>query len=82
VAERVHQPLAFDAACALAYGSVAASLHRAGHKSTARAFDTMIAATAIAYGLPLYTCNGRDFVGIDGLDLRVMAHPRQGPAAS
>jgi predicted nucleic acid-binding protein len=29
----------------------------------------MIAATALANGLPLYTCNPADFVDIDGLDV-------------
>jgi predicted nucleic acid-binding protein len=29
----------------------------------------MIAATAIAHQLPLYTCNPADFAGIDGLDV-------------
>jgi predicted nucleic acid-binding protein len=31
----------------------------------------MIAATAIANGLPLFTLNPDDFAGITGLDLRV-----------
>jgi tRNA(fMet)-specific endonuclease VapC len=31
--------------------------------------DAWIAATAIRYGVPLVTHNGRDFVGIEGLDL-------------
>jgi predicted nucleic acid-binding protein len=35
----------------------------------------MIAATAIANKLPLYTINPNDFQGIDGLDLRAVAHP-------
>ena len=31
----------------------------------ARAFDALIAATAIARGIPLYTCNPSDFDGIE-----------------
>jgi predicted nucleic acid-binding protein len=29
----------------------------------------MIAAIALASGLPVYTCNSRDFEGIDGLEV-------------
>ena len=61
------EPLPFDAAAARAFGRVAASLRRSGRKPQARAFDAMIAAVAVAHGLPLYTCNSRDFAGIDGL---------------
>ena len=35
----------------------------------ARAHDVMIAATALANGLPVYTCNPNDFAGIEGLDV-------------
>ena len=62
-------PLPFDAPAARAFGRVAASLRRAGRKPAARAYDAMIAAVAIANGLPLYTCNPRDFAGIDGLEV-------------
>ena len=37
--EAAFEPLAFDATAARAYGRVAASLRRAGRKTTARAFD-------------------------------------------
>lgn len=66
-AEADFDPLPFDAAAARAFGGVAASLRRAGRKTAARAYDAMIAATAIANELPLYTCNPSDFAGIDGL---------------
>lgn len=33
----------------------------------ARAVDLLIAATALAAGLPMYTRNGRDFEALDGL---------------
>ncbi len=60
-------PLPFDADAARAFGQVAASLRGSGRKTSARTYDAMIAAVAIANGLPLYTCNPRDFAGIAGL---------------
>ena len=66
-AEADFDPLPFDANAARAFGQVAASLRRAGRKSSARTFDAMIAAVAISNELPLYTCNPGDFKGIDGL---------------
>jgi tRNA(fMet)-specific endonuclease VapC len=68
-AEADFDPLPFDAQAARAFGRVAASLRRAGRKVNARAYDAMIAATALANGLPVYTCNPNDFAGIDGLDV-------------
>lgn len=62
-------PLPFDAAAARAFGHVAASLRSRGRKTSARTYDAMIAAVALANGLPLYTCNPRDFEGIDGLEV-------------
>lgn len=67
--------LPFDAAAARAYGRVAADLRRTGRRVPARAFDALIAATAIANDLPVYTCNPRDFSGIDGLDVVTISHP-------
>ncbi len=74
-AEADFEPLHFDADAARAFGQVAASLRRAGRKSSARAYDAMIAAIAIANELPLYTCNPSDFAGIDGLDVVAVTHP-------
>jgi len=68
-AESDFDPLPFDAKSARAFGRVAAALRRAGRKTTARSYDAMIAATAIANELPLYTCNPSDFEGIEGLEL-------------
>jgi tRNA(fMet)-specific endonuclease VapC len=68
-AEADFDPLPFDAQAARAFGRVAASLRRAGRKTHARAYDAMIAATALANGLPVYTCNPNDFSGIDGLEV-------------
>jgi tRNA(fMet)-specific endonuclease VapC len=74
-AEADFEPLPFDAEAARAFGRVAASLRATGRKVDARGYDAMIAATAIANDLPLYTINPADFSGIDGLDLRPVPHP-------
>jgi tRNA(fMet)-specific endonuclease VapC len=76
-AEADFRPLPFDADSARAFGRVAASLRGAGRKVQARSYDAMIAATAIANDLPLYTVNPGDFSGIEGLDLRPIPHPDQ-----
>lgn len=68
----------FDAAAARAFGRVAASLRSAGRKPTVRAYDALIAATAISNGIPLYTCNPADFAGIDELDIVAVPHPDHG----
>lgn len=74
-AETDFDPIPFDAAAARAFGGVAASLRRTGRKGAARAYDAMIAATAVANGLPVYTCNPADFAGIDGLEVVAIPHP-------
>ena len=71
-AEADFDPLPFDAGCARAFGRVAAALRRSGRKPHARAYDALIAATAIANGLPVYTRNPNDFTGIDGLTVHVV----------
>lgn len=76
-AEADFDPLPFDAGAARAFGRVAASLRRAGRKGTARSYDAMIAATALANDLPVSTCNSSDFAGID--DLRVIEVSLPGP---
>ncbi|MEX2502471.1 MAG: hypothetical protein WD336_08840 [Trueperaceae bacterium] len=60
-------PLPFGDAAARAFGAVAVSLQRSGHKRRARAFGASIAAIALAHDLPVYTANPDDFVGIGGL---------------
>jgi predicted nucleic acid-binding protein len=77
-AETDFDPIPFDAAAARAFGGVAASLRRTGRKGAARAYDAMIAATALANGLPVYTCNPADFAGIDGLEVVAIPHPDAG----
>lgn len=72
-AEADFDPLPFDDAAARAFGRVAADLRATGRKPAARAYDALIAATAIANGLPLYTANPRDFEGIT--ELKIVAVP-------
>jgi tRNA(fMet)-specific endonuclease VapC len=74
-AEADFEPLPFDAAAARAFGQVASSLRRAGRKPAARSYDAMIAAVAVANGLPLYTCNPDDFAAIDQLSVIDVPHP-------
>lgn len=74
-AEADFEPLPFDAASARAFGRVAASLRQAGRKPAARAFDALIAATALANNLPLFTVNPADFAAIDGLEVIAIPHP-------
>jgi tRNA(fMet)-specific endonuclease VapC len=74
-AEADFDPLPFDADAARAFGQVAASLRRSGRKASARAYDAMIAAVALANGLPLYTCNPDDFSAIEGLTVVAVPHP-------
>lgn len=74
-AEADFDPLPFDRASARAFGQVAASMRRSGRKTSARAYDALIAATALAHGLPVYTCNPADFDGIDDLQVVPVALP-------
>lgn len=69
-AEATFDPLPFDADAARAYGRIYASVVAAGRKARGRrAVDLLIAATALARGLPLYTCNPADFAHLDGLEV-------------
>ena len=74
-AEADFEAIPFDVAAARSFGRVAASLRSAGRKPAARAYDALIAATAIANDLPLYTCNPDDFAAIDELTVRPVPHP-------
>ncbi|HEY0277567.1 MAG TPA: PIN domain-containing protein [Solirubrobacterales bacterium] len=75
-AESDYVALPFDEAAARAFASVAASLRGAGRKVSARTFDALIAAVAISTGLPVHTCNPRDFEGIDRLEVVPVAVPK------
>ena len=61
------EPLPLDAEAARAYGRVFAAARAAGRSSRTRLADLLIAATAAAHGLPLYTRNPGDFIGLDGI---------------
>jgi len=74
-AEADFDAIPFDSSAARAFGRVASALRSAGRKPAARAYDALIASIAIAQGVPLYTCNPRDFVDIPDLELRVVPHP-------
>jgi tRNA(fMet)-specific endonuclease VapC len=76
-AEANFDPLPFDRASAHAFGQVAASLRASGRKTAARAYDALIAATALANQLPVYTCNPADFENIDGLQVVPVRLPEQ-----
>lgn len=71
-AEADFHPIPFDASAARAFGQVAASLRQAGRKTSARSYDAMIAAVALANDLPLYTTNPHDFEGITGLEVHAV----------
>lgn len=74
-AEATFEPLPFDASVARAYGRIYAAVTGAGRKARgARSLDLLIAATALASNLPLYTCNPDDFTGIASL-VEVVAIP-------
>ncbi|MDP1795467.1 MAG: type II toxin-antitoxin system VapC family toxin [Acidimicrobiales bacterium] len=61
-------PIPFDVNAARAYGRLYAAVAGAGRKPRgARAVDLMIAATALAEGLPLFTRNPKDFAAIGDL---------------
>lgn len=58
----------FDPGCARAYGRIYAAVDNAGRKLRgARAVDLMIAATALAHDLPLYTRSAEDLQGLEEL---------------
>jgi predicted nucleic acid-binding protein len=67
-AEAAFDPLPFGSEAARAYGRVYAAVISAGRKARgARAVDLLIAATACAAELPLYTRNPDDFRGLEDL---------------
>lgn len=76
-AEATFEPVPLDAAVARAYGRVYAAVAEAGRKARGRrALDLLIAATALAAGLPLYTRNPDDFGELGDLVEVVPVRPR------
>jgi predicted nucleic acid-binding protein len=72
-AEATFEPLPMDGPAAQAYGRVYATVAAAARKARGgRAFDLLIAATALARDLPLYTSEPYDFKELDRL-LEVVA---------
>ena len=61
------EPIPFDGAAVRSYGLVVAAIIGEGRRPRGRFADLLIAASAHAYGLDLYTRNGNDFRGIDHL---------------
>jgi predicted nucleic acid-binding protein len=66
-AESEFDPMPFGAEAARAFGRVTAAVIAAGRQPRRRTADMMIAATALAEHLPLYTTNPADFIGLGNL---------------
>jgi predicted nucleic acid-binding protein len=67
-AEAAFDPLPLDSEAARAYGRIYAAVVSVGRKARGpRVVDLLIAATACAARLPLYTRNPDDFRGLDQL---------------
>ncbi|BBZ44575.1 type II toxin-antitoxin system VapC family toxin [Mycobacterium parmense] len=67
-AEATFDPLPFDSDSARAYGRIYAAVVATGRKARGpRAVDLLIAATAVAIDLPLYTRNADHFRGLEQL---------------
>lgn len=67
MAEATFEALPFDSAAARAYGRIFNATVQLGRKPRGRAVDLLIAATAAAHGLPLYTRNPADFAGLEDI---------------
>jgi predicted nucleic acid-binding protein len=66
--EATFEALPFDGASARAYGRIYAAIVAGGRKARGRrVVDLLIAATAAAETLPLYTRNPDDFKGLQGV---------------
>ncbi|SDB79992.1 hypothetical protein GA0111570_101266 [Raineyella antarctica] len=66
-AEAAFEPIPFGTEAARAYGRVHAAVVAAGRQPRRRFEDLLIAATAVAEGLPLVTRNAQDFAGLEEL---------------
>lgn len=70
--ESMLEPIQFDGATVRSYGLVVAAVVGEGRTPRSRFADLLIAATAHANQLDLYTRNGDDFTGLEKL-VRVIA---------
>ena len=76
-AESEFDPIPFDAEAARTYGQVSAATIAIGREPRPRVADLMIASTAVAEGLPLFTTHPDDFRGLDHLLMVVpVSRPR------
>ena len=66
-AEALFDPIAFDRAAARRYGQVVAAVALSGRSHRGRVADLLIAASAHARGLTVYTRNPDDFSGLETL---------------
>jgi predicted nucleic acid-binding protein len=64
VVEASYDPLPFDAAAARHYGHLVAQVVAAGQSPRPRRIDLMIAATAHANSMPLYTRNAKELAAL------------------
>lgn len=64
-AEAAFAAIPFDREAARRFGTLVALTLRANRSPRPRRMDLMIAATAAAQGLPLYTRNADDFTGLE-----------------
>lgn len=74
-AEAEFDPVPYTAACARMYGRMSAAVASLGRSPRARTADLMIAATAAAEGLSLFTTNPGDYRGLEAL-VDVVSVPR------
>jgi predicted nucleic acid-binding protein len=70
--ESLMEPIPFDGRAVRSYGLVVAAIVTKGRKPRSRFADLLIAATAHANGLDLYSRNADDFAGLGDL-VRVVA---------
>ena len=61
---RTFDPIPFDTTAARVYGALCAAVRAVGRDPKPRRFGLLIAAVAVALGLPLITRNETDFAGI------------------
>lgn len=82
-AESEFDPVPFEAEAARIYGRVAAAVVASGRSPRRRVADLLIAATAIAERLPLFTTNPDDFAGLEStLQIVPVTRPSIPPAAA